>query len=292
MSDQTKDRPKLPEIAATNVMKAIIPQNMDELGRFANMVSKSGMAPKDMQSPEKIAAAVMKGMEVGLTPFQSLSDIAVINGRPTIWGDALPALVRRDGHQIHEEVTGEGEKMVAICTLKRADTGEEITRTFSVADAKRAKLWGKQGPWQQYPQRMLAMRARSWAIRDGAPDTMKGLRVAEEERDTRPMKDVTPTESAGAARLRALQAARQAEAERTEDAPSEAAETPGEAIDGEIVDEVAVDTKSEWFAEGVKSYADFGPSAVCPEAYEEGSTEAVNWLAGFQQEFEKEHGDG
>ena len=50
-------------------------------------------------------------------------------------------------------------------------------------DAKRAGLLGKKGPWTEYPQRMLQMRARSWALRDGFADVLKGLSVREEAQD-------------------------------------------------------------------------------------------------------------
>jgi hypothetical protein len=77
------------------------------------------------------------------------------------------------------------------------DEIEETEATFSVADAKRAKLWGKSGPWTQYPKRMLAMRARGFAIRDAFPDAMRGMITAEEAQDY-PTKsaprDVTPVE--------------------------------------------------------------------------------------------------
>jgi hypothetical protein len=56
-------------------------------------------------------------------------------------------------------------------------------RTFSVADAKRAKLWFKAGPWTTYPDRMLQMRARGFAIRDTFPDALRGVIIAEEAQD-------------------------------------------------------------------------------------------------------------
>jgi hypothetical protein len=85
--------------------------------------------------------------------------------------------------------------MTAHCLVKRRynEDMEETVATFSVMDAKQARLWGKQGPWQQYPKRMLAMRARGFAIRDAFPDAMKGMITAEEAQDypTAP-RDVTP----------------------------------------------------------------------------------------------------
>ena len=52
-----------------------------------------------------------------------------------------------------------------------------------MADAKRAGLAGKSGPWTQYPRRMLQMRARGFALRDAFPDLLRGLVTAEEAMD-------------------------------------------------------------------------------------------------------------
>jgi hypothetical protein len=73
-----------------------------------------------------------------------------------------------------------------------------VVAKFSVEDAKRAGLWGKQGPWSAYPKRMMQMRARGFALRDAFPDVLKGLISAEEAQDypdeakPRPAKDITP----------------------------------------------------------------------------------------------------
>jgi hypothetical protein len=70
----------------------------------------------------------------------------------------------------------------AICVAKRRGR-KPVTAKFSVDDAKRAGLWGKQGPWTQYPKRMLQMRARGFALRDAFPDVLKGLITSEEAMD-------------------------------------------------------------------------------------------------------------
>jgi len=73
--------------------------------------------------------------------------------------------------------------MVATCAARRKDDPTEIVSVFSVADAKKAGLWGKAGPWQQYPKRMLQMRARGFALRDAFPDVLRGVISAEEAAD-------------------------------------------------------------------------------------------------------------
>jgi hypothetical protein len=171
-----------PNLMVGGRVGAIIPQTMDETYRLAKAVCMAGMAPKGMDTPEKCMIAMMRGMEVGLTPFQALDKIAVVNGRPVIWGDGAMALVRGSGlcEWIKEYTNGAGNERVAWCEAKRRGDQEIIRRTFSVADAKQAGLWAKQGPWTQYPERMLQMRARAFTLRDGFADVLGGLYLKEE----------------------------------------------------------------------------------------------------------------
>ena len=183
-------------ITTGGALSALVPQNIDDAFRLAKALSASGdMVPKHFQGkPEMTMAAIVRGMEVGLAPMQALSHIAVINGRPSIWGDAIPALLQRAGHHIDVEYEGDGDTLTAIATLTRGDTGKMVVRRFGMADAKRAGLTGKQGPWQQYPKRMCMHRARTWAARDGAADALMGMQIAEEHQDYGPdrARDVTP----------------------------------------------------------------------------------------------------
>src|SRR5262249_38665728 len=141
--------------------------------------------------PGDILAAVQMGAEVGLAPMAALQNIAVINGKPTIWGDAIPAIAMRhpDFEAINE--TFDDMTMTAKCAVRRKGSPEQ-TRTFSKADAEAAGLWGKQGPWKQYPKRMLQMRARGFAMRDVFPDALKGLITREEAEDYPTLKMVNP----------------------------------------------------------------------------------------------------
>jgi len=161
-------------------------QSFDDAWRFWQMVAKTDFAPKDFKNkPESCMLAGQHGAELGLGPMQSLQCIAVINGRPTIWGDAALALVQSSSvcEFVSEAVEGDGDQMVATCIAKRRGYPAPSAIKFSVADAKRAGLWGKSGPWTQYPKRMLQLRARGFALRDAFPDVLKGLVTAEEAQD-------------------------------------------------------------------------------------------------------------
>jgi hypothetical protein len=180
------------------MLPTLAPQNMTEAMEFSKILATSNMVPVAYKGkPQDILVAIGWGYEVGLQPMQALQNIAVINGKPSVYGDAALALVKADSRcaGVKEWIEGEGDNMTAHCLVKRRynEDMEETVATFSVLDAKQARLWGKQGPWQQYPKRMLAMRARGFAIRDAFPDAMKGMITAEEAQDypTAP-RDVTP----------------------------------------------------------------------------------------------------
>jgi hypothetical protein len=163
----------------------IIPQTIEEVFRLSNGIAASGLAAKGMDKPEQITVAILTGMEIGLPPMFAIQKIAVVNGRPTIWGDAVPALLWARGFKLREWTEGD----VAHCEVTRPD-GEKIVRSFSDADAKAAGLLGKAGPWTQYRPRMRQMRARGYACRDGAADALSGLYLREEIDE--PMRDITP----------------------------------------------------------------------------------------------------
>ena len=170
----------------TTPAKGLVLQTMAEAMTYAKMVANSDFAPKEFRGkPESCLLAIDLGSSIGLSRIQSLQSIAVINGRPTIWGDAALALVQSSPvcEFVSEAVDGDGDQMVAMCIAKRRGYPAPSSVKFSVADAKKAGLWGKAGPWTQYPKRMLQLRARGFALRDAFPDVLKGLVTAEEAQD-------------------------------------------------------------------------------------------------------------
>lgn len=184
----------LPSLVAGGKAAAIIPQTFDDCYRMGKLLAASGLVPNEFkEKPEACTVAIMQGMEVGLSPIAALQSIAVINGRPSIWGDGALAIVRASGLLESFEERHEGE--TAICTAKRRGENGVIVRRFSHSDAEKAGLARKPGPWTQYPARMRQMRARAWCLRDGFADVLKGLQVAEEQNDI-PMRDVTPSAAA------------------------------------------------------------------------------------------------
>ena len=158
------------------------PQTFDQALTFSKYLAESDLVPKDFKGrPGNCLVAIQWGAELGLKPLQAMQNLAVINGRPALWGDAVIALVRSS--PLCEYVIETDDGHTATCKVKRRGEPEQV-RTFSVDDARSAGLAGKQGPWTQFPKRMRQMRARAFALRDVFPDVLRGLPVAEEVMDT------------------------------------------------------------------------------------------------------------
>lgn len=182
----------------------LAPRTLAEAWRMAKFFAASNLVPKDFRGrPADCLLAIQFGLEVGLAPFTAIQSVAVINGRPGIWGDGLMALVMSsplyvdheefylvNGQRIaDEDLTAEHltlDRTAACCTFWRKNKALPVTRKFSVADALKANLLGrggasgKDGPWRTYPTRMLRMRARGFAARDAFPDLLRGIHAAEE----------------------------------------------------------------------------------------------------------------
>lgn len=166
---------------------------IDELMRLSEILFKGrGSMMPNVDRPEKVFAIVMAGMEIGLSPNQSLDSIMMSQtGRLTIWGDGALALVKASGllESIEERREGSGEDRCGVCVVKRF--GEEPREfRFSIADKIKAGLGlDKQGnpapasPWAKWEDRMLTMRPRTFALRDVFPDVLRGLQIREEVDD-------------------------------------------------------------------------------------------------------------
>ncbi|WP_053220919.1 recombinase RecT [Methylobacterium indicum] len=185
----------------TGAVMAIVPQTFDDVFRFSQVLARSGLCPHGMDTPEKVSVAILTGLEIGVKPMQAVQGIAVIGGRPCIWGDLALGIVRGSGALEYIRETYEGDESAcdwtatrpegamldfkAVCRVKRVGQPEIVTE-FSVRDAVVAKLWGKRGyngkdtPWITNPKRMIKMRARGFGLRDGFADALKGLYIAEE----------------------------------------------------------------------------------------------------------------
>jgi hypothetical protein len=167
---------------------SLVPKTLGEAMELAKLIATSDLAPKDYRDkPGNVLIAVQMGQEVGLSPMAAIQNIAVINGKPGIYGDAGKGILLSKGFMIDEDdidvikKSGRGR-----CKITRPGNPDPCERTFSIENAKTAGLWGKSGPWTQYPERQMAWRAFWFAARDIAADVLKGLKGFEEIIDYQP----------------------------------------------------------------------------------------------------------
>jgi hypothetical protein len=197
---QTQNKPdKPPTLRAGGQLTAIIPQSFEEVQRIAHTMTISQMLPKSIEGTqqEKIGKAsiiIMRGLEMGFMPVEAFSAIYLVNNKPTIYGDAILSLIQGSGQLKYfkewREGTPKTDDWTACCEVERAGYDRQLFK-FSWETAKTANLTGKSGPWALYPERMLQMRARAFAVRDTFADVLRGMRIAEEERDVEPDKEPT-----------------------------------------------------------------------------------------------------
>jgi hypothetical protein len=163
---------------------SLMPEGMDGIARLAAGAMAAGVIPS-AKSAQQAFILLAAGFEAGLGFTATCKNVMLVNNKPSIWGDAALALVVRSPmcEGVEETLEGTGEALEARCRVLRKGWSKAVERSFSVADAKKANLWGKAGPWANYPKRMLAMRARAFALRDSFPDLLMGLGVVEEEDD-------------------------------------------------------------------------------------------------------------
>lgn len=254
MSDEKLTTTLAPRQSCVSV--SLMLDTLPSLREFCGILAKTDMVPKSYRGkPDDILVAMLHGQEVGLPHLQALQSIATINGVPSIYGDAGLALVRTSGKLEDfdewfevdgvrqagssfpiQQLSDSGKLVVAHCFSKRVGAKRPKLTTYSVNDAKRAGLWGKEGPWSNTPQRMLMFRARGWNLRDEFGDVLKGLAIFEEAMDIetapgpdgsyRPVVEVVPADQSDAEMERVKKEMAKASTAQPATKPAEKAAAP------------------------------------------------------------------
>src|SRR5262245_9142933 len=146
--------------------------------RRAKAYAASGYWPESKKQAQALGK-VEAGRELGLPAMLAMSEVYIIEGKPSLGAGAYAALVKGSPKYDYRVLILDNEHC-AIRFLERR-TGEVIGESmFSKADAQKAGLTGK-GPWKQYPRNMLFARAMSNGVAGFCPDvTMGGVYTLEE----------------------------------------------------------------------------------------------------------------
>ncbi len=156
-----------------------------EGGNLIKVLAASKIIPTAFRGqPDSILVVWLYGSRVGLDVFSSMVYICEINGKPTIYGDgALAVCMQNPRWKAIEESydrDNAGRAQRALCRIRVKTQEKPIDGEFTLQQAADAGLLRKAGPWTQYPERMLMMRARAYAIRTAFPDSLAGFHLTEE----------------------------------------------------------------------------------------------------------------
>ena len=158
---------------------------IEKMNKAANMLSKAGVIPHHLRGKvPDIFAILLMGSEVGLPPMQSLNQISVIKGKPTMDAQLLIALAkdRCDDFKVtKQKYLGYGPKEAAFEVHARR--GEEVFETkWDMDRAHRMGLAAKDNYLKQ-PETMLKWRALSEAVRTLCPDAISGFAAKQDFQD-------------------------------------------------------------------------------------------------------------
>jgi hypothetical protein len=159
--------------------------SFDELYRFSGFIIKAGLAPRSVDTPEKVFLALQYALEMGLTPMVGLQNCMVINNRVSFYGELVVGQMQ--AHAEFEDMTTEylgesGPTLTCTVTIKRKGRTPSVG-SFAIAEAQHlVNDPNKKDTWGKYPRRMLFWRAFSRA-KVIFSDVLKGVTLTQEASD-------------------------------------------------------------------------------------------------------------
>lgn len=176
---------------------------------MAGMLVPTGFLPSTIKTAEQAVAIILKGRELRVPPMYALSNIVVVQGKPTCSAELMLALIYRD-HGDDAVIVEESTPTACHVLYKRRAWSAPRAFAFTMDDARTAKLDGKD-TWRQYPQAMLRARCVSAVARLAFPDSIAGMYTPEElgaavrvTEDGAVEVDTTPLPAGQSPRMRAL----------------------------------------------------------------------------------------
>lgn len=153
---------------------AITPRTLGEIESLADKFAKSTLIPDALRNkPADVLVSIMAGAELGLPPMAAIRGVFVVQGKPVLSADTMVGVVLGSGHAIYFSCI-ESTSLLATYETQRKGSPAPQRMTFTIEQAKKAKLIKDDGNWAKYPDAMLRARAKAALARDVYPDVLAG----------------------------------------------------------------------------------------------------------------------
>lgn len=150
--------------------------NPTDVMALGKAFAESGMFP-DIKSAAQAIVKIQAGAELGIGPFQSMSGIHIISGKPTIGAGVMAAMVKGSGKYDYKVL----EASERVCKLEFFEGKVSLgTSSFNIEDAKKAGTKNL----DKFPRNMLFARAMSNGVKWYTPDVFAGPVYVPEEMET------------------------------------------------------------------------------------------------------------
>lgn len=153
-------------------------QSADAAYQVAERLSSSAFVPAQFKGkPVELTAAILSGLEVGLSPMAAMRSFDIIGGQAAPRAITLRAVVQSHGHEMVLV-----ESTATRCRMKgrRRGSDEWQAVTWTIDRARDLGLIGKDN-WKKQPAAMLVARATSELARLIASDAILGIGYSAEE---------------------------------------------------------------------------------------------------------------
>lgn len=158
-----------------------------DLSQMAATMSKSGLFNK---SPEQLLSLMLIAQAEGIHPAIAAMEYDVIQGRPSLKGQAALARFQQAQGRIEWLTRTDAEAKARFSHPQ----GGELVVSWTIDRARKMGLDGKDN-WKKQPGVMLSWRCVAEGVRAVYPACLNRMYLAEEVQDFEPLRDVSPAKA-------------------------------------------------------------------------------------------------
>ncbi len=193
LSAESLETKAITPIIVDRQSQQLVAKDNAELVRMIKIFMNGAALPRTLDTEAKIITAWQTAASLRIPPIRAIQNMAIIHGSLAIWGELPKALAESTGEledfrmiliddkqeqislankNLDKEVCG------AVVQVKRK--GRSMNEySFTQADAQKAGLLSKPGPWKDYRKIMYQRRAMNHAMKFEFPDALMGVKIAE-----------------------------------------------------------------------------------------------------------------